>query len=275
MTQSLYLRRHDEISEVHYPDADAWVMPGVRWGRVERLLTPAFWAYQCAVHQDSSGSHRFRTGSTLREEFAVCMLAGYGVRAEVGMEAAERLRVEGVLDAGAEPTEAEICDLLQRPLMVGGRPVRYRFFRTKSKYLALGLQALSKSPPPEDDALAFREWFDRLPGIGPKTASFLTRNWLGSDDVAILDIHVVRACQIAGVFPQTIDLAKNYPQLEKQFLAFAKGLSVRASWLDAIMWDDMRYLDDDTVDQAMADAREERLAPSDGPESPVMTTQAH
>ena len=97
---------------------------------------------------------------------------------------------------------------------------------------------------------------------------------MGSDDVAILDIHVVRACQIAGVFPRNIDLAKNYSQLEKQFLAFARGIGVRASWLDAIMWDDMRYLDDDTVDQAMADAREERSASSDGG-ALVITTPAH
>lgn len=275
MTQSLYLRREDQISEVHYPDADAWVMPGVRWGRVERLLTPAFWAYQCAIHQDASGPHRFRTGKTLREEFAMCMLAGYGVRAEVGMEAAERLRVEGMLDAGATPTEAEICELLQQPLLIGDRPVRYRFYRTKSKYLAAGLQALKASPPPEDDAMAFRAWFHRLPGIGPKTASFLTRNWLGSDDVAILDIHVVRACQIAGVFPRTIDLTKNYAQLEQRFLDFAKGLGVRASWLDAIMWDDMRYLDDDLVDQAMEDARLERSIAGDGAEASVITTPAH
>jgi len=275
MTQSLYLRREDQISEVHYPDADTWVMPGVRWGRVERLLTPAFWAYQCAIHQDSTGPHRFRTGSTLREEFAVCMLAGYGVRAEVGIEAAERLRNEGMLNAGAAPTEAEICNLLQQPVTVNGRLVRYRFYRTKSKYLAAGLQALDAEPPPENDAMAFRAWFHRLQGIGPKTASFLTRNWLGSDDVAILDIHVVRACQIAGVFPRTIDLAKNYPQLEQRFLDFAKGLGVRASWLDAIMWDDMRYLDDDIVDQAMEDAQVEQSLAPECTETSVMPSPAH
>lgn len=275
MTQSLYLRREDEIREVHYPDADAWVMPGVRWGRVERLLTPAFWAYQCAVHQDASGPHRFRTGSTLKEEFAVCMLAGYGIRAEVGMEAAERLRAEGMLHDCAAPTEAEICELLRMPLLVGGKPVRYRFFRTKSRYLASGLHALRLSAPPEDDALAFREWFHRLPGVGPKTASFLTRNWLGSDDVAILDIHVVRACQIAGVFPRTINLAKDYPELERRFLAFAKALGVRASWLDAIMWDDMRYVDDDIVDQALADVWAGMSTLLESAENSVTTTPAH
>lgn len=253
MTQSLYVRRNEELFHVHYPDADEWVMPGVRWGRVERLLTPAFWAHQCELHQEQSGPHRFRTGSTLQEEFAVCMLAGYGVRAEVGMEAAERLRTEGVLDRAATPTEEQICALLEKPLRLGGKDVRYRFFRSKSKYLALGLQALRASPPSEDDALAFRDWFHRLPGIGPKTASFLTRNWLGSDDVAILDVHVVRACQIAGVFPKTVDLAKNYAELERRFLGFAKALGVRASWLDAIMWDDMRCLDDDIVQAAMED----------------------
>jgi endonuclease III len=40
-----------------------------------------------------------------------------------------------------------------------------------------------------------------LPGIGPKTASWIARNWLDADDVAILDIHIMRVGQVIGLFP--------------------------------------------------------------------------
>ena len=81
-----------------------------------------------------------------------------------------------------------------------------------------------------------------LPGIGPKTASWIVRNWLGSDDVAILDVHVLRAGILMGLFPEDCRLPKDYEVLEKKFLDFARAIQVRASLLDAIMWRDMRVL---------------------------------
>jgi thermostable 8-oxoguanine DNA glycosylase len=79
-----------------------------------------------------------------------------------------------------------------------------------------------------------------IEGIGPKTASWIVRNWLGSDDVAILDIHVIRACQAIGVFPSEVALSSEYAKLEQRFLDFSKGLGVRASILDAVIWHHMR-----------------------------------
>lgn len=251
MTQHLYIHRGEGWEQVVYPDPSDVVVHTVQWGRAEELLTPAYWAHRCALHHQSTDPTRFRMGSTLREEFAVCMLAGFGVPAEVGIAAAERLQALGFLLEGATPSQQDIENALREPLRVGERSVRYRFFRTKAKYLARGLQALQESSPDEAAPLAFRAWFRELPGVGPKTASFITRNWLGSDHVAILDVHVVRACQIVGLFPQDADLARDYAHLERLFLEFARGLGVAASWLDAVIWDDMRDLNDDIVGSAM------------------------
>jgi endonuclease III len=44
-----------------------------------------------------------------------------------------------------------------------------------------------------------------IEGIGPKTASWIVRNVMGSDDVAIIDIHILRACTGMGVFLRTFD----------------------------------------------------------------------
>ena len=86
---------------------------------------------------------------------------------------------------------------------------------------------------------ALRDWLTRIPGIGFKTASWVARNWLDADDVAILDIHILRAGVLAGFLDSTLTVERHYRELEEQFLAFSAGLGVRASELDALMWYEM------------------------------------
>lgn len=81
-----------------------------------------------------------------------------------------------------------------------------------------------------------------LRGIGPKTASWIVRNHLGADDVAILDVHITRACVAAGVFPEDADPRRDYFGLETRFLAFCAAIDEPARRLDAIMWDCMRRI---------------------------------
>lgn len=247
MTQTTYLPIEGKHVTVELPDPSDVVVDDVLWGKVEELLTPASWAFQCRAQMDSVDPHRFRTGDTLEEEYAICVLAGYGVPAEVGIAAACRLREAGVLDGSGQSSEEAISSLLQQPLDVDGRRVRYRFYRTKSRYLSAGLDALRTGRPDEDDPEAFRAWFRKLPGVGPKTSSFITRNWLGSDSVAILDIHVIRACQAFGLFAPDADVGRYYFSLEERFLRFSRALGVKASWLDAVMWDGMRLLSEDQI----------------------------
>ena len=82
----------------------------------------------------------------------------------------------------------------------------------------------------------------KIPSIGPKTASWITRNWLGSDDVAILDIHIIRAGVLIGLFDRRQKVPKDYDAMEARFLEFAAALQVRPSLLDAVMWREMRQL---------------------------------
>lgn len=78
-----------------------------------------------------------------------------------------------------------------------------------------------------------------LPGVGYKTASWVARNWLDADDVAILDIHILRAGVVGGFLDSDLTVERNYEALEDQFLAFSTGLGVRASELDAVIWLEM------------------------------------
>jgi thermostable 8-oxoguanine DNA glycosylase len=81
-----------------------------------------------------------------------------------------------------------------------------------------------------------------LPGVGPKTASWIVRNHLGSDAVAIIDVHLLRAGVIAGVFDPRWSASRDYFLLEDLFLAWADHGGVSAAALDAVVWADMSRL---------------------------------
>ena len=53
-----------------------------------------------------------------------------------------------------------------------------------------------------------------LPGIGPKTASWIVRNWMNSDAVAILDIHIVRAGMLMNLYCQGGRVERHYLEIE-------------------------------------------------------------
>lgn len=230
-------------SELHLPPPGATLLVGVRWGRFDEAFTPAYWAGQAWIgqlHQNRYGGYRL--GETLIEEVAACLLGGHGMPAEVGLAAFEHLRRAGALGPAAAATASadHLTELLMQPLWCGGRTVRYRFPRQKARYLAPLLRALSTAPPPQDDHQAFRRWFLAFSGIGPKTASWITRNWLDSDEVAILDVHVLRAGLLCGLFAPDEHPARDYFGLEERFLAFARAIRVRAAVLDNLIWQQMR-----------------------------------
>lgn len=79
-----------------------------------------------------------------------------------------------------------------------------------------------------------------IKGIGPKTASWVARNWLDAEDVAILDIHIYRAGLLAKFFEPDKTVERHYFELEERFLDIAKALNVSAAELDAVMWHEMQ-----------------------------------
>lgn len=224
---------------MEWPAPEEEVMPGVQWGRFDVLFTPAFWAGRVWLSTIDGEQRTHRLGQSLREEIAACLLGGFGIPAEVGLAAFARVRQRGLLER--EPTVAELLTALREPLHIGNRSIRYRFASQKATYLAGALRQANTIAQPADD-VAFRDGLAEMPGIGLKTASWITRNTRDSDAVAILDIHVCRACEIAGVFEPGVKVARAYRRLEAQYLAFAAAIGARSSLLDSIMWENMRRL---------------------------------
>lgn len=229
----------DNVTRLELPDPDEAVLPGVRWGRPDEFMTPAYWAARCRWGEADEASFVTRTGS-LVEEVAFCLLGGFGITYEVNAAAFERLKEAGAFYEHSEPQETWYLEQLSLPLDVGGRAIRYRFPRQRARRLALMHQALQGVEANTYSALELRDQLLALEGVGPKTASWIVRNLLGSDDVAILDIHVLRACSAMALFPETVCLPRDYEALERLFLTFASAIDVRASILDAVMWTEMR-----------------------------------
>jgi len=223
--------------QVELPSADLELMDGVRWGAVDAFPTPAYWAYQVVARRLVGKPAGYRLGRTLAEEMAACLLGGHGIPATVGLAAYDRMRERGAL-SGRSVSESDLEALLKEPLQVDGRSIRYRFAAQKARYLAAALP-LAHAAPQFEVGRQLRDWLLAVPGIGHKTASWIARNWLDADDVAILDIHIMRVGQAIGLFPKSLTVERHYVELEERFLRLSTSLDVRASELDAVIWWEM------------------------------------
>jgi thermostable 8-oxoguanine DNA glycosylase len=231
--QTVYDDDHfEEGCILKLPNAKEEVLPGIEWGFFYDFFTPAYWASRVWLHRDQ-GRTIYKLGNSLVEEVVACLLGGHGMKSEVAIAAFERIRDLGFLHDSI-PHENKIRRVLEEPLDVGGRKISYRYPRQKSKYLHIAISQLRSAQPPTENGPTFRNWLMNLPGIGPKTASWITRNWLNSDEV-----H--RAGILCGLFSRDSNIATDYFDLEKRFLRFARALGESAAMLDAIMW---RYMKD-------------------------------
>lgn len=240
MSQTVRALISGEPRTLNLPNSNKQLIDNVQWGRFDEVFSPAFWAMQVWFVSETGKPWRHRIGNSLKEEVAACLLGGYGMRSEVGLAAFQNLRSKGMFKG--TPSEADFFDVLSRPFLIYDRPLRYRYPRQRSRYLSHALRKLSKEIAPVNDDLKFREWLLTFPGIGLKTASWITRNWLDSDRVAILDVHVHRAGVLAGIFHLSESPTNCYLSLEARLVLFAKALSVRLSLLDAVIWDQMRQM---------------------------------
>lgn len=221
------------------PEATDYVLPGVVWGAFDELLTPAFWLGQAWQHQVLGTFSDLRLGRSLAEELAACLLGGFGMPAELGLAAYRRLRDRGLLND--RPSAGELERSLSEPFVLDGRSRRYRFPRQRATFLAGCLANLDGFLEPEDDG-ELRDHLTAMRGIGPKTASWIVRNYRASNAVAIIDVHILRACRHMGLFPPGWLPSKHYRQLECRFLEFAAALQTPASLLDGLIWHYMRCL---------------------------------
>src|SRR4051812_5662151 len=84
-------------SSAYLPPENEILLDGIRWGRIDCLFTPAYWAAQLWYHQDEVRSAPLRLDNSLIGEVVGCILGGYGTPSEVGLAAFEAIKASGQL----------------------------------------------------------------------------------------------------------------------------------------------------------------------------------
>jgi hypothetical protein len=211
------------------------------WGEAHQLGTAAFWVQQTRERHPEP-DHRLGE-RTLAEEVVACLLGGFGLPARVGLAAFRAVREAGLIAIDPPPSSVALERVLTQPIALhpGGPAVRYRFPYQRATRVSRALQFLSERDVPAD-AWDLRDWLLDAPGIGPKTASWIARNWHGSDGIAIIDVHVHRAGLAAGFFSPSWRLPRDYSLFESAFCQVAAIGGVSSAALDARIWRDMSFL---------------------------------
>jgi thermostable 8-oxoguanine DNA glycosylase len=169
-----------------------------------------------------------------------CLLGGYGITYAVNDAAWKTIR-RADLTTGT-PEASEIEAVLREPLeMADGTHRRYRFPSQRAARLAAAIRMLDHAQPPAD-AVSLRNWLTGLPGIGPKTASWIVRNRLADDRIAVIDIHVQRAGLAAGFFSTRWRLPRDYGLFEAAFCAIARMGDVGTAALDLTIWEQLSQI---------------------------------
>lgn len=240
MNRAISLIIGEQLVQREMPEAHDELLPGVSWGDPWTLFTPAYWLAQAWMTQvDRTATSRYCTKGDLVNELGFCMLGGFGITAELATAAFMRCRDVGLFDRLETRTEAWLAQLTE-PLTVDERVVKYRYPNQKAKFLAAAMSYIKQRPLRYDSPLALRNQLLEINGVGYKTASWVVRNAFDSDDVAILDIHLIRAGRICGLYSRNDSVQHDYLSMEQRFLSFSRALRLRPVVLDCLIWNEMR-----------------------------------
>ncbi|MFH1645760.1 MAG: DNA lyase [Candidatus Omnitrophota bacterium] len=123
---------------------------------------------------------------------------------------------------------------------------KVRFPNNKAEYIFLarkifkdGLKICIKNKINPKDIFATRDWFVKnVKGIGYKEASHFLRNIGYGQELAILDVHILRCLKKDGVIdeiPSSIS-RKKYLEIEKKVFDYAVSKNASMEALDLQLW---------------------------------------
>ena len=236
MSQQVYFWAGNRRMQRSLPEPMTEVIPGVKWGLATSVFSTAHWVVQSWMSLTTGGERSpYHSSGTLADELAFCLLGGHGISAEMAGLAFDACKANGLIARREKKTE-NWTEVLSQPLRKHDRAVRYRFPIQKARYLANAMRYIDESVFETSDGRTLRDALMRLAGVGPKTAGWVARNMLDTDDVAILDIHVVRAGRLCGLFSPCQRVTANYGEMEDQFIAYCRAIKIRPAILDCLVW---------------------------------------
>lgn len=186
--------------------------------------------------------------ASFERELIFCLLSGFSVSYEHALSASELVAALEPFEKrwSARKLEERLQIELSRPQFEprrrDGSLRRYRFPTAKARLLVGAREWLSSSGDivakltGTGDEGERRRILCGCPGVGPKTASWLLRNLGLGADLAILDIHLLRALRAAGRIGE-VSLPRDYERAERAFLDWCRELNAPAAAFDLFVWD--------------------------------------
>jgi N-glycosylase/DNA lyase len=207
--------------------------------------------------QQSADIHRQApTEANVWYEFSCCVLSSQ-VPFSLAQAAADKIDESGILSSpNSRPRsdiEQDLSAILHGALSIDGKLRRYRFPAAKSAQLAAAKSnimgcfgSLTEALNHYSDVEDTRQWFvQHAPGLGPKQASMFLRNLGVSDEMAILDRHILSYMSLTGLCHESraaISSYKSYKSYETVLRDHANSLGYTLGLFDWALWIVMRML---------------------------------
>ena len=184
----------------------------------------------------------------IEDELLFCLLGGFGITYELGRSASSTITQLRPFSDGWNDEklfEALLSEFMCpqfEPRRRDGSFRRYRFPKHKASVIVRARQWVRSHAPLDEHLLQLdipkdrRRFLSECPGVGFKTASWLLRNLGLGGELAILDVHVLRALMNAKRIPDVIRIPKDYEMAEEAFLAWCQELEAPCAAFDLFVW---------------------------------------
>lgn len=181
----------------------------------------------------AEASAKWQDKEAVHFELTFCLCTPQS-RAPLAREAVRRMKASGVLHTGSRDQVLAHMDGV-------------RFNEKKSAYIVEARDRLyeiySKIMELKEHPHQLRDWLaENVKGYGYKESTHFLRNIGLGGDLAMFDVHILRAMVEAGLIKPNSKEAeggltgKKYKELEQIFLAWAKKLGLKPAELDIALW---------------------------------------
>ncbi len=210
------------------------------------------------IQQSAGVQRQAPTEATVWYEFSCCVLSSQ-VPFSLAQAAADKIDESGVLSCSdsrpRSDIEHDLSAILHGAFSIDGKLRRYRFPAAKSAQLAAAKSniagcfgSLTEALTHYSDVEDTRRWLvQHAPGLGPKQASMFLRNLGVSDEMAILDRHILSYMSLTGLCHESrtsISNYKSYTSYETVLRDHANSLGYTLGLFDWALWVVMRVLAD-------------------------------
>lgn len=204
--------------------------------------------------------------SYLWQELVACIL-GSKVPFEHAQTALTQLKRRGLLDVNDYlkndiQFETKIAEALSIPMVYERTPkriFRYRYPRLRANHICRTAELIYRRQGSikaileaggDDPRLTRIRIMSSSVGVGPKQSSLFLRNIDYTDDLAVLDSHILRYMSLLGILRvriQVLSSLSRYQEVEEQFCAYTKKLGVNLAYLDTAVWVTMRVFQKELI----------------------------